>query len=325
MSSDNKTKLDERLADRLALKKKQLDNFRPLPTSVVKQLYEELRVELTYHSNAIEGNTLSLHETRLVVKYGLTIGGHNLREHLEATNHAEAFDYLTKLAHDENAPLTLDNIFSLHRLVMDKLDPQAGQFRQAYVHIAGALIEPPPARNLPKLMQEWLSWVNGQERKQYHPIVQATIAHHGFETLHPFNGGNGRTGRLLLNLLLMRSGYVPALLVKNWRGGYISALRNADSGNYSPLANLIGLAVEGGLDLYLKACADAPNDLLKPLAELAKESGYDVNYLGLLIRQGRIEATKREGRWYSTQAAIAKYREETTKGLTKRGRPPKKE
>lgn len=323
MAEESKTKLDARLVARLEQKKKQLDQYRPLPTSVVKQLYSELKVELTYHSNAIEGNTLNLHETRLVVEYGLTIGGHNLREHLEATNHAEAFDYLTELANNSTETLTLENIFELHRLIMDKLDTQAGQLRQGFVHIGGALIEPPPARNLPKLMQEWLSWVNGKERENYHPIVQTTIAHHGFEALHPFNDGNGRTGRLLLNLLLMRAGYVPALLIKNWRGSYISALRNADTGNYSPLANLIGRAVEAGLDLYLQACADAPRDLLQPLAELAKTTDYSVNYLGLLIRQGRIEAVKREGRWYATQAAIEKYMQETIEGLSKRGRPKK--
>jgi hypothetical protein len=191
------------------------------------------------------------------------------------------------------------------------------------VHIAGALLEPPPARSLPKLMKEWLAWVNGQERQQYHPIMQATIIHHGFEALHPFNDGNGRTGRLILQLLLMQSGYTPALLLKNWRGSYITALRNADQGNYSPLADLIGRAVESGLDLYLKACEAVSTDLLQPLSALAKVSGYDVNYLGLLIRQGKLEATKRGGRWYSSLTAINQYKVEAAQGVAKRGRPPR--
>ena len=322
--SDPTTRLEPRLQERLAAKKNELDSFRPLTPSLVKQLHEELRVALTYHSNAIESNTLSLHETKMVVEYGLTIGGHNLREHLEATNHAEAFDQLQVLVGQPQQPLTLEIVTDLHRLVMDKIDPQAGKFRSNYVHITGALGEPPP-RAVARRVEEWLDWLNSHnnESKDYHPVVYSAIAHQGFEAVHPFSDGNGRTGRLILNFLLMRGGYPPALVLKDWRGAYITALRNGDEGNYAPLANLIGRSVESSFDTYLDACRHFPEELHLPLSELARTSGYDVNYLGGLVRQGHLEATKRKGRWYSTVVALAKYQEQAQQGRQRRGRPPK--
>ena len=119
----------------------------------------------------------------------------------------------------------------------------------------------------------------------------------------------------------MREGYPPALLLRDWRVRYIRALDTANTGNYSPLANIIGEAVEAGLDLYLEACAAMPDDAYQSLSELARLSGYSVDYLGWLIRQGRLEAVKRRGRWYSTKAAIEQYKVEAEEGRQKRGRP----
>ena len=145
--------------------------------------------------------------------------------------------------------------------------------------------------------------------------------------MHPFADGNGRVGRLLLNLMLMREGYPPALLLRDWRTRYIQALDTANTGNYSPLANIIGQAVEAGLDLYLEACGGTvaqSDDLYQPLAALAQPSGYSVDYLGWLVRQGRIEAVKRRGRWYSTLEAIQRYKAEVEASIAPPGRPGKK-
>lgn len=169
-------------------------------------------------------------------------------------------------------------------------------------------------------MREWVAWIGG-EGKQYAPVLRAAIAHHGFEAVHPFTDGNGRVGRLLLNLMLMREGYPPALLLRDWRVRYIQALDRANTGNYTPLANLIGQAVEEGLDLYLQACAALPEENYQPLAALAKETGYSVDYLGWLVRQGRLAAMKRGRRWYSTLDAIRQYKEEVEAGSMPRGRP----
>ncbi len=196
----------------------------------------------------------------------------------------------------------------------------AGQFRRMAVSIRGARLTPPSAARVPGLMDEWAAWVAGPGQR-YEPIVRATIAHHGFEAVHPFEDGNGRTGRLLLNLMLLRMGYPPALLLRDWRIGYIQGLSSADSGNYRPLANLIGRAVEGGLDLYLSACAAETASEYLPLAELARISGYAAAHLGWLIRQGRLEAVKRSGRWYSSLEAVERYRRAVEQGEVAKGRP----
>ena len=321
MNDQSTPQIDPRLARRLAEKKAALDRYRPLAPQIVRRLHDDLRALLTYHSNAIEGNTLTLRETQLVIEHGMTVGGHSLREYLEATNHAEAFSYLLTLA-DARTPITVETILELHRLTMEKILDDAGHFRRTAVSIRGARLTPPTAAQVPGLIAEWTNWVAG-EGEQYEPIVRAAIAHHGFEAVHPFEDGNGRTGRLLLNLMLMRAHYPPALLLRDWRIGYIQALSSADSGSYRPLANLIGRAVEGGLDLYLAACAAEPDSEYVSLAELAQSSGYTAPHLGWLVRQGRLEAVKRSGRWYSTVAAVERYRAEVERTEVKRGRPKK--
>ena len=320
-----RSRLDPRLAGRLTRKKATLDRYRPLPQETVHRLNDDLRIFLTYHSNAIEGNTLSLRETQMVIEYGVTIDGHPLREYLEATNHAEAYSYMTSLV-EKQTSITHETILTLHNLVMDKILKTKGQFRTVPVYIRGANMTPPPASQVESLMHEWIAWINGPGI-DYEPVIRAAIAHHGFEAVHPFADGNGRVGRLLLNLMLMREGYPPALLLRDWRTRYIQALDTANTGNYSPLANIIGQAVEAGLDLYLEACGGAvaqSDDLYQPLAALAQPSGYSVDYLGWLVRQGRIEAVKRRGRWYSTLEAIQRYKAEVEAGIAPPGRPAKK-
>lgn len=319
MSQMEAIRLDPRLERRLAEKKALLDQQRPLPRAVLRRLYDELRITLTFHSNAIEGNTLSLRETRLVIEHGVTIGGKSVREHLEARNHAEAFDHLTTIV-APRAPLDLATVLMMHHLVMDKNLDSAGQFRTGPVRIVGATIQPPPARDIPQLMAQWIAWPDNDGRR-YPPLVQAVIAHHGFLAVHPFEDGNGRTGRLLLNFMLMRAGYPPALLLHEWRVGYIEALAQADRGNYRPLLNLIGRAVEQGLDLYLKACQVDSDDEWVGLGDLVAESGKSAEYLALLIRKGKLPGVKRGRRWYTTRAALDRYQREVQEGRYPRGRP----
>lgn len=309
--------MDPRLARRITRKKEQLDTHRPLPRDTVRRLQEDLRVFLTYHSNAIEGNSLTLHETQMVIDYGITIHGHPLREYLEATNHAQAYEYVTRLV-EKREPITLSTILTLHALVMDKILEAKGQFRTGPVYIRGSNMLPPPARQVKGPMNEWVTWIYG-EGLAYEPLTRAAIAHHGFEAVHGFEDGNGRVGRLLLNLMLMQEGYPPALLLHDWRTRYIHGLMTANTGQYGSLLNLIAQAVEAGLDLYLEACSVVPDyQLLRELVEL---SGYPLEYLSWLARQGRLEAVKRGGRWYSTPAAIEEYKRQAEVGKQKRGRP----
>ncbi len=309
--------MDTRLARRLIQKKKKLDEYRPLPPFTLQRLHKDLRVMLTYHSNAIEGNTLSLAETQMVLEYGVTVNGHPLREYLEATNHAEAFDALTRLTTN---PITGDIVLLLHRLVMDKLDDHAGELRTVQVYIRGADFTPPPARDTHLYIQQWVHWLTSDDALQYEPVTRAAIAHHDFEALHPFTGGNGRVGRLLLNLMLMQEGYPPALVLREWRARYIQALHAAHLNDYTQLIDLVGLAVERALDLYLEACVESTVHLL-PLQELAHEFSLSVDYLGQLARKGKIEAIKRGQYWYATREAVRYYLAEAD--AQPRGRPRK--
>ena len=254
----------------------------------------------------------------MVIDYRITIHGHPLREYLEATNHAEAYSYVTNLV-GQGERITRETILTLHHLIMDKILESKGQFRTVPVYIRGSNMTPPPARDVERLMREWVAWIYG-EGLDYDPVTRAAIAHHGFEAAHPHADGNGRVGRLLLNLMLMQEGYPPALLLNDWRTRYIHSLNAANTGNYGPLLNLIGQSVEAGLDLYLEACTASPE--YQPLRELTEVSGYPLEYLSWLARQGRIDAIKRGGRWYSTQGAIEQYKAEAAQGKLKRGRPP---
>jgi Fic family protein len=285
----------------------------------VQRLHQDLRLLATYHSNAIEGNTLTLHETQMVLEYGITVDGHPLREYLEATNHAEAFDTLPQLV---ERPITVETIRSLHSLVMDKIDPRAGELRTVQVYIRGAPFTPPPARDVPLYTEQWIRWLTSDAALRYDSIARAAVAHHDFEALHPFTDGNGRVGRLLLNLMLMQDGYPPALVLREWRPRYIQALQQAHFGEYSPLANIIGLAVEQALDLYLEACVESTAHLLL-MKDLAPLFNTTADYLGHLARAGKFEAKKRGQYWYASKEAVQQYFQEA--GEQPRGRPRNKQ
>ena len=315
-------RMEKRLAERLIRKKALLDEHRPLRPGILARLHEDLRVRLTYHSNAIEGNSLTLKETQIVVEEGITIGGHSIREHLEATNHAGAYDLLRQLT-DRGTQLSVETILELHDLVLHDLNTTAGQFRQQSVYIRGSDLVTPHFKDVPGLMRQWVAWVNDAGEHSENPVVRAALAHHGFVMAHPFEDGNGRVGRLLLHLQLLRDGYAPAFLLRDWKGRYLAALGSGDHGEYTPILNLVGQAVEAGLDFYLDACNARPDEHYQQLALLAQVAGHDPNYLGLLARQGKLEAVKRGGRWYSTQAALHTYLDQAQEGLKQRGRPRK--
>ncbi len=312
-------RLDAHLAKRIATKKAALDRLRPLPPEVVQRLHEDTRVTMTYHSNAIEGNTLSLRETQMVIDYGITVHGHPLREYLEATNHAEAYQQLVDLIRLAT-PISRDTILLLHQVTMAKILDAPGQFRQVIVTIRGAAVAPPAPGQIEEFMRQWVAWVNS-DGMAYDAIIRAAVAHHGFEAVHPFVDGNGRVGRLLMNLMLMQAGYPPATIEREWRAAYLAALATADAGNYRQLANLIGKAVEIGLDTYLAACIAMPEDPYQPLTVLAAETGVSANYLGLLIRQNKLHGIKRQRRWYTTRDEIARYQADVAAGELPQGRP----
>src|SRR6266487_3940247 len=166
--------MDARLARRIGEKKKKLDEYRPLDSAISRRLNEDFRIETTYHSNAIEGTTLTLAETEMVLEYGMTIDGHPLREHLEVTNHAKAFDAMESLMRN---PIDMETVLFLHRVVKAQIDNDAGQLRTIPVHIRGAGFTPPPARDVPLYLAQWVRWLQSDQAFRYEPVTRAAIAH----------------------------------------------------------------------------------------------------------------------------------------------------
>ena len=188
--------LEPRLFDRLIRKKAQLDALRPLPAAALRRLQEQLMVEWIYHSNAIEGSTLTLRETQLILETGLTIGGKSLREHFEVINHRAAIEYVEALAMGDE-PISAFHVRQMHYLVLSRIDDaNAGQYRTLPVRIAGARHEPPEHWEIPHLMAGWTEWLHA-EAVGLHPVVRAALAHHRLAAIHPFIDGNGRTARLV--------------------------------------------------------------------------------------------------------------------------------
>ena len=312
-------RMDPRLERRLAEKCAALDIQRPLPPAIVAKLYEDLRSRLTYHSNAIEGNTLDLGETQLVIAHGITIGGHTLQEHLEAINHAAAYTVVLDLARKE-AVLDEAALLQLHALITKDLVDTPGAYRTGAVFISGSEHRPPHHSALPALMGDWFAWQDG-DGQAYPPVIRAALAHEMLLAIHPFLDGNGRTARLVLNLQLMQAGYPVALLLQGWRLSYIRALEQAHHGQYSPLVNVVGRAVEAGLDLFLEACDAVPQELQRPLRVVAEACAIDADYLSWLLRAGRVAGTKRGGRWYTAEVAVQRYQQEVASGAVPNGRP----
>lgn len=188
-----------------------LDDFRPLNPAQVAKLEEAFDVEYTYNSNRIEGNTLTIRETDLVVNKGLTIGGKSVREHLEAINHHEAIAYIREIVSKE-LDLSETRVKEIHSLVLHAIDrDNAGRYRSLPVQITGSSHEPPQPYIVPKLMEDlFISYE--AEKDQRHPAALAAHMHERLVTIHPFIDGNGRTARLIMNLLLLRHGYPIAII-----------------------------------------------------------------------------------------------------------------
>ncbi len=230
-------------------KKQQLDSMRPLPMHTLASLREKMILDWTYHSNAIEGNTLTLSETKIVLE-GITVGGKSMHEHLEAINHKEAILYLESLVLNKEI-LSEWDIKNLHQLVLKNIDPSnAGAYRHENVVIGGAKHVPPAHYLLTEQMEKYTAQC--RDWKRFHPIIRASLVHGEFVRIHPFIDGNGRTARLLMNFELMKAGYPPAIIDISQRLTYYLALDKAHvKGDYTELVDLIAQSVGKSLDLWL--------------------------------------------------------------------------
>lgn len=232
-------------------KKALLDSKRPLPEYTVKSIREKLLLEWTYNSNAIEGNTLTLLETKVVLE-GITIGGKTLREHLEVVNHKDAILYIEDIVRNEE-PFTEWQIKNIHRLILKGInDNYAGNYRDQQVMILGAEHMPPEPFLIKEQMEKFIEWYN-TDAKVLHPIERAAMVHIIFVGIHPFIDGNGRDSRLLLNLELMKSGYPPIVIRTDNRLNYYKALDKAHvTGKSEDFVEMVKEEVNRTLDLYLK-------------------------------------------------------------------------
>ncbi|MGV7105516.1 Fic family protein [Flavobacterium sp. U410] len=293
----------ERLYDKLAT----LNKNRPLPQMALAKIKEALTIEWTYNSNSIEGNTLSLRETQMVLQEGITIKGKSLREHFEAKNHEKAIDHLYDLVNEDYILRSMD-VLTLHGFVLRSIEDEfAGRLRNGGVRISGANFIPPNAHKVPDLVDELVQFVN-ENPLELNDIELATVFHHKFVWIHPFFDGNGRTVRLVMNLLLMRRGFPPAIILKNDRKKYYEALNQANNGNYQKLILLMCQAVERTLNIYLSLLPDNDTEyqLISDIVN-EPESPYGQEYISLLARQGKIDAYKEGKNWLTTKKAIEEY------------------
>ena len=232
--------------------KRRLDAYRPLAPEIVRNLHEDTVLRWTYHSNAIEGNTLTLKETKVALE-GITVGGKTMREHLEAINHREAIIFVEELVGNKQS-LSERQIRSVHQLILKNIDDaNAGVYRKSNVIIAGAEHVPPDALHVQSKMRDFVDWYRN-ESGNLHPVERAARVHADFVGIHPFTDGNGRTSRLLMNLELLKEGFPAAVLPVSKRLEYYEALDTAHTeGDYEPFYTLIAGVVEAGFDVYRHA------------------------------------------------------------------------
>ncbi|MBT3482741.1 MAG: MerR family transcriptional regulator [Opitutales bacterium] len=279
-------------------KKSELDALRPLSGELVKNLEEWFRIELTYTSNAIEGNTLTRRETALVVEKGITVGGKTLAEHLEATNHAEALDWAKDQIKRRPNQISFQDTLRIHNLILKGIDDaHAGHYRSVPVRVSGSTVVFQNPRKVPDLMDAFHNWL--KTKPKLHPIELAAEAHYRLVTIHPFVDGNGRTARLLMNLILIMQGYPPAFIRKRDRLNYIATLEKAQTGGpKDPFVKLISKAVERSFDIYLKAVlqeedsSQTESDALLKIGELAKRIGVPNSTIRHWTKEGLLEVAE---------------------------------
>lgn len=240
----------ENKIDRCDIQKKEIDAFRPLSSEQAQMLKEHFKIGLTYSSNALEGNTLTLIETKVIIEDGLTIGGKTLREIDEATGHARAYDFIFELL--SIPQIKLVDILKIHQLFYQNLDSDnAGKYRTKKVFISGMDVTLPAPEQVASLMHKLEQELNDLTNT-LHPIELAATLHNKFVTIHPFLDGNGRTARLLMNLILLKSGYSITIIPPIYRTDYIASAYQGNKGNHLPFINLLSSMVYESQKEFLK-------------------------------------------------------------------------
>lgn len=260
------------LFDELTKLKNKLDIFRPLPPEIMEVLDKKFKIDWTYHSNAIEGNTMTLQETAFFLQEGLTSKGKTLKEYLEAENHAEAIEFLKDIIKEQRV-ISESLIKELHALLLTAIDyiwvgPQEnrikkriypGRYKTRPNHVItmdGTIHHYCDPLRVPEEMEKLIDFID-QNREKSHPVVLAARVHHRLVAIHPFDDGNGRVVRLVMNLIVMRAGYPPIVIKNETREDYYLALSKADKGDYDDLLTLFHDEMTGSLKLMLQVVEQA--------------------------------------------------------------------
>ena len=230
--------------------KAKIDSYRPLNEDDVKQIQEYYRIGLTYSSNALEGNTLDLAETKVVLEDGLTISGKPMKDHLETLGHSDAFYELLNLTKSDI--ITEANIKFLHKLFYNRInESEAGNYRTKNIIVTGSDIDFPKPDELSDKMKEFVKNITNL-KSQLHPVEHAAMIHAKFVNIHPFIDGNGRVARLLMNLALLQAGYNITIIPPVARADYIRALQDSNYNNFVPFINFISEMVLESQKEYLR-------------------------------------------------------------------------
>ena len=328
----------EAVYERLAVQIGELrDRLGGLPSPVeARDIWRGIWLEEAHHSTAIEGNTLVLDQVRQLLSEGRAVGNRELSEYLEVRGYGNAADWVYSHGIDPGSwsttsPLTITDVRQVHKLALDLVwevapHPQAsptegpGSFRLHDIEPFPEGMRPPPFTQVDSLMKDWLEEVEVTATIEPLKLPEALAQVHArFEQIHPFLDGNGRTGRLVLNLLLVRLGYPPAIIYKRERGQYLRALRRADREDYGALGELLARAVLDNLYKFVVPAIAGPSRLV-PLPALA-DAELSVDALRVAAARGRLEATKgADGTWRSSRLWVAAYKRDRSH----RGRPQKR-
>jgi Fic family protein len=244
--------------------KEKLEGYRPLSPQLMQAIDKKIKIEWTYNSNAIEGNTLTLQETSYFLQHGLTSKGRTLKEYFEAQNHAEAIDWLKDIIKNDRR-ITEGLIKQLHALLMKgidyiwvgpddnriKKDMEPGKYKTQPNHVITINGDIHKYCEPVKVLEEMEKLIDFINKSDMHPVEIAARAHHKLVEIHPFNDGNGRVARLLMNLILMRNRYVPVIIKCKKREEYYRALMKADKGNISDFTNLVSEEEKNNLELII--------------------------------------------------------------------------
>lgn len=294
------------LNDRL----QELNSLRPISPTILKKTQERFEIEMTYNSNAIEGNSLSLKETYWVIQEGLTIKEKPLKDHLEAKNQKEALDFLYQLVDERKRIIINENLIKLlHNLVIFDSDRElAGKYRKGEVAISGSKHTPAKAYRIKQEMAKLVEWLQKNKNKD-HIVEVAALLHYRLVSIHPFWDGNGRTARLVMNVLLMKAGYPLSIILKTDRKKYYRVLERADNGDPKPLCEFVARSVLRSLNIYLNSVhtTQTSKNRFMSLEALSKKTKYSAAYLKKLAGLGKLEAYKENRNWLSTEKALQDY------------------